>query len=274
MNIKTTTTILAVVSLGISAAQAVTVVWDGGGGGGDLSWQTGTNWDTDIVPASADDITIGNGEAVTYTPGGDLTIDGGSLAISGGSSWSQTAGNWSRLNNGSMTLNNGTFTRAGGNLVMGFDSDNTFSTSLTNSAINLGGELWFGHNATDRTNQVISLTLNSSSIDANGSVGIWLWNTDASGNTFTIDVNGAGSSIEGRVGRRNSEGSNNSVTWETLWDEGILQTNGGNSGVFSDHFATSGTAGTVEYTLTVVPEPSSAALLGLGGLALILRRRK
>ncbi len=30
----------------------------------------------------------------------------------------------------------------------------------------------------------------------------------------------------------------------------------------------------IEYTVTAIPEPSSAALLGLGGLALILRRRK
>jgi len=35
-------------------------------------------------------------------------------------------------------------------------------------------------------------------------------------------------------------------------------------------FSGSNTAG----SLTLVPEPSSAALLGLGGLALLLRRRK
>lgn len=37
--------------------------------------------------------------------------------------------------------------------------------------------------------------------------------------------------------------------------------------------ATSGTVGIETMDLTVVPEPSSTALLGLGGLALILRRR-
>ena len=38
--------------------------------------------------------------------------------------------------------------------------------------------------------------------------------------------------------------------------------------------ATAGTIGIENITLTVVPEPSTAALLGLGGIALILRRRK
>ena len=35
-----------------------------------------------------------------------------------------------------------------------------------------------------------------------------------------------------------------------------------------------GTLNAGELTVTIVPEPSSTALLGLGGLALVLRRRK
>jgi hypothetical protein len=56
--------------------------------------------------------------------------------------------------------------------------------------------------------------------------------------------------------------------YETLWTNGNLTVNGGQTGDFSDNFQVTGS------TLTTVPEPSSAALLGLGGLALILRRRK
>ena len=41
-----------------------------------------------------------------------------------------------------------------------------------------------------------------------------------------------------------------------------------------DHTGTSPSVSIQDFTLTAVPEPSSAALLGLGGLALILRRRK
>jgi len=59
-----------------------------------------------------------------------------------------------------------------------------------------------------------------------------------------------------------------SSDYEALWNDGKLTYAGGNSGDFTDHFNVNGS------TLTAVPEPSSAALLGLGGLALILRRRK
>ncbi len=90
-------------------------------------------------------------------------------------------------------------------------------------------------------------------------------------NDFTHISTGGGSSIEGSVSTRIG-GATQSTTWEALWDANMLQFDGGNSGSFSDHFTTSGTG--ADYTLTSVPEPSSAALLGLGGLALILRRRK
>lgn len=53
-----------------------------------------------------------------------------------------------------------------------------------------------------------------------------------------------------------------------LWDAGQLKKDGANTGTFAQNFSVSGSV------LTTVPEPSSAALLGLGGLALILRRRK
>ena len=56
--------------------------------------------------------------------------------------------------------------------------------------------------------------------------------------------------------------------YETLWDNGNLTVDNGQTGAFDDNFDVSGS------TLTAVPEPSSTALLGLGGLALILRRRK
>lgn len=269
---RTTITTLAVASLGIGTTHAVTVAWDNGGG--DSSWQTAANWDNDIVPGDADDITINTGAAVIYTPAGDLSIDGGSFTISGGSSWTQTAPNWSRINNGIMTLDDATFTRTGGgNLVLAFNANSSGAISATNSTISIGGELWFGH--VDNTgNQTAQLNLINSTIDANGGVGIWFWDNDASGSSMNLNIVGAGSTVEGRVGRRNSVEVSSTLTWETLWDEGVLQYNGGNSGSFADHFTTSGIAGTDGYSLKSVPEPSSTVLLGLGSLAIILRRRK
>ncbi|BDS06543.1 hypothetical protein NT6N_15830 [Oceaniferula spumae] len=272
---RATLSIITTTSLGIGAAQAAVVIWDNDSSNN--SWQTATNWDPDGVPAFNDDITIGNGDAVTHTPASDLQINGGgSLTISGGSSWTQTTTHWTQIVDGTMTLDNGTFTRSsGGNLVLAFNANDNGVINATNSSINLGGELWFGHNLVSNTgNQVAQVTLNNSTIDANGTVGIWFWDTDATDTSMSINVIGAGSTIEARVGRRNTGGSDNTVTWETLWNEGILQYNGGNDGSFSDHFITSGTAGTVGYTLTSIPEPSSAALLGLAGLALVMRYRR
>ncbi|WP_269538674.1 PEP-CTERM sorting domain-containing protein [Cerasicoccus fimbriatus] len=62
----------------------------------------------------------------------------------------------------------------------------------------------------------------------------------------------------------------NQTEWETKWTDGELTVDGANLGSFSDYFTVSGD------TLTMVPEPSTYALLGglmAIGLAL-LRRRK
>ncbi|GAA5497388.1 hypothetical protein Rhal01_03582 [Rubritalea halochordaticola] len=265
--------LLAIVSTGIltTGAQAASIAWDGEGSDG--IWQTGLNWDTNSVPTAADDVTISNGDTVTYVPGGDLTVDGGSVTVSGGSTLTQTASNWARINNGTLTLNDSTFSRAGGNVVLAFNTDNNSGINAVNSNFSIGGELWFGHN-NNTGNQVVSVNLTNSTIDANGVVGIWFWDTDAAGNSFSLNINGAGSTVEGRVGRRNTGGSNNAVTWETLWDEGILTYNGSNAGLFADHFITSGTAGTGDYTLTSIPEPSSLSLISLVCFGLLMRKHR
>lgn len=274
----------SVLGLAISgAAAAVPVTWTGTAGN---DWETGASWDTGAAPVldGTDTATIGNGDTVTYNPGPDLVINAGSsLTINGGSTWQQNPTNWSQINGGSLVLDNGTFSRPtpGGNLVLGFNDGDDATVSLDNgSAINLGGELWFGHVGNDRTNQVVSLAIaGGSSVTAlaPGGVGVWFWDTDAAGNDFNLNfVSGtAVSSFNARVGRRNSVSTDNAVTWETLWNEGILTIDGGNAGVFSDHFITTGTAGTENYSLQTipVPEPGSLALLGLGGLMIARRRR-
>jgi hypothetical protein len=59
----------------------------------------------------------------------------------------------------------------------------------------------------------------------------------------------------------------NQAYYETLWGSSRLQFNGGNTGAFGDHFVVSGE------TLTLIPEPASLSLLGLGGLLMLGRRR-
>jgi hypothetical protein len=63
-------------------------------------------------------------------------------------------------------------------------------------------------------------------------------------------------------------GANQSF-YEGLWTSTTLRFNGANTGVFTDHFAVTGT------TLSAIPEPSTyATLIGVLALAIVLRRRR
>jgi hypothetical protein len=275
MKIATMTFLAATGMMAITSA--ATVTWDNGGV--DSNWFTGGNWSTDAVPNinGTDNATISNGDAVTYNAGADFDPGSGStVTVSNGSSVTQTVTNWQRSSGGTLTLDNGSWTTAS---VVRNAYDNgvnagTFNL-LNGSSYIADNEFWVARPDTDYTNVLFDLNISGgSSADFNGGVGLWLWDADAAGNDYNINFSGAGGSIEGRIGYQTSGGSNNSVTWETLWNDGILQWDGANAGVFSDHFSTTGTAGTTGYRLEAVPEPSSTALLGLGGVALLLRRRR
>ncbi|MFD2157680.1 PEP-CTERM sorting domain-containing protein [Rubritalea tangerina] len=266
----------------VAMASGATVTWDSSGVDG--NWSLAAGWDTGNVPVlnGTDDAVIDNGAKVTYVPGGDFAIGAGSsLSISGGSTWEQTVSNWTRVNGGEISLDGGTLSRTvGGNLVLGFEDGTGGTVTLSNSAsLSVGGELWFGRNDNSFTNQVANVQLSGgSSISAGGDVGIWFWDTDASGNSMNLDfISGTEvMTVSGRVGRRNSGGANNSVAWETLWNEGVLTIDGGNAGSFADHFVTSGTVGTTSYQLQSIPipEPSTGVIALLGGGLLLRRRRR
>jgi hypothetical protein len=67
--------------------------------------------------------------------------------------------------------------------------------------------------------------------------------------------------------------SQTNPSYEDLWDAGILQWQGGNTGSFSDVFSVSGMAGGTDYTLTAIPEPASMILAAMGLLGLAGWRR-
>jgi hypothetical protein len=123
-------------------------------------------------------------------------------------------------------------------------------------------------------------------VDNNGTIA---FQTDGSsistiyGGSLAVEL-GSTSTLDMQLGGTYSVGD----SWTILTDvSGFSGVNGGDGtgvfgtvydstdagNIFSVDYGTT-TPGAVVVTLTAVPEPTSAALLGLGGLTLILRRRK
>jgi len=309
---------LAVASMGITAVNAATFVWDNTSTDGEYT--TDGNWDTPGTPSSTDQVTINNGDTVNFTPGGDHNIaTGGSMSVANGSRWQTSAGNWSQID-GTLTLDNGTYIRTAGGVAdfgarttggittvsmangslleasdIRFGNKNFGSTASTNNIFLTGGsslvargnELWFGDPAATAGTYNVNMTINNGSITALGGGGAswFLWGSTNGGgtiggatpvgdNSYIVNFTGPGNITLGAAGL--NIGTNGAAqSYLDLWNAGILQANGSNAGAFGDYFSVTGTPGTDNYILTSsVPEPSSAALLGLGGLALILCRRK
>jgi hypothetical protein len=125
------------------------------------------------------------------------------------------------------------------------------------------------------------------SIDGNLQTGesLELHSTGSSGGSATVDLTTTVDDTFNFVnfnGNRGNDGSTPQAPLTEIYSDGEFGSNAGAAGYEADV-----AAGTHTYSwnhnavrrndaiaISVVPEPSSAALLGLGGLALILRRRK
>ena len=160
--------------------------------------------------------------------------------------------------------------------------DPVINVSLDNGGlIDNDGQLWFGsytdHHETLAVNMTIDgnssvnlhggeITLDNSGIAVAGDL-IFTYKTPASRTeAYTINFAGEGSITVAASGiktvdRGESEFFVEDITYEGLWDEGILQWQGGNDGAFSDHFNVEGSLGSDGYRLTtknfVGPGPSA-----------------
>ena len=104
-------------------------------------------------------------------------------------------------------------------------------------------------------------------VDITGNLDFFNGSTGNSGVNGLIDLSGGELIVGGDI----IDVTGATSSFEDLFNDGFLLSGGQGvaDGAFTDFFAVDASG-----NLAVVPEPSSAALLGLGGLALIMRRRK
>lgn len=216
-------------------------------------YNTGTNWDTGLPSVGNDgtinvtatttllsldgdfSVTIGTLGSLTDIGTGDTVVKGEASII---------------LDGGSLTLSNPRFrdggSNSGGNVVM--KSGSFTATGADIRLISTGTWLQFaaGGSGTVVFDEVFDTWATTSEI------------LDfETGNTGTFTVN-----------------NGTLAAYTTRFEGGAIRVNGADvsAGLITDYFDVSADGKTI--SLAAVPEPSSAALLGLGGIALILRRRK
>ncbi|WP_018970834.1 PEP-CTERM sorting domain-containing protein [Rubritalea marina] len=261
MKVKQQHSLLGAIALTMASTaslEAATVVWDGGASDG--LWSSANNWDNDTVPTFGDTITISNGDTVTNDLGSGNLPFGSIITISGGSTLADTGvfrANHSTLNiealstlgsGGFHDLNGGTFNFTSGAIISAshweHKGSNAFGFSLDSSGFTTinAGNLAFGNNGSGFATMA-DATYNVDMASYTGGVGtITLMQfandaiDDADFQLATLNISNVGA------------GLNAALAYD---DSGAIQLN-----------------------VTAVPEPASTSLIGLGGFAFLLRRRR
>ncbi|MCP5537409.1 MAG: PEP-CTERM sorting domain-containing protein [Akkermansiaceae bacterium] len=281
--------LFAVFSLSLGSAQAITIFTNG-----TTDFNTATNWDnglpdndaaadgadrdaviaaghTAVTSASYNDSgnqhynldvlgtltvsaghTVHLGKGVGYNTDTDLTVDGGTLNIDGVMTVIGGGAHTYVTNNGTINVRSGGLLDSRKNLYLTLGTLNLAADAASTLGVidhldvGSGSMIHFDITSTNLTTMILQNDLDLS----------------AGGATLDLDITGA-----------------------TAGDSYTLFATGGViDGTFTtfNYTANDSLVATLDYSsptdlvvhITNVPEPSSAALLGLGGLALILRRRK
>jgi T5SS/PEP-CTERM-associated repeat protein len=248
----------------VSNTSAVEVTWTNSDPCDSL-WSTPGNWNTMAVPLSSEEVhlsTIAIGPTIDSITaavgtnmrgpgqGGATSMDiiGGSLALSG--YWSI---GHNEASNGTANVSDDATVTVGGSLYAGCHGSATLNV----------GEIGVGDNSTITVSgQTI---LSYSSLSVSGHVNLY------SGLLDTYDLTGSATHdilidiYEGTLIVRNKSGEGTMQGWI---DGGFIVGYGGTGTVILEHDDVTGWD-----TLTAIPEPATIALLSLGGLALIRRKR-
>ena len=284
---------LAISALSLTVANATTIVWAGGSG----DFATGGNWVGGTAPNlnNTDVAQISAGTATYNVGAGDLNVIGANSGVDvNGGNYTQTAGNWVDIRGGAtLSISSGGTFSGMNNLRLRGVGGNSATHTVNNGTINSNG-LVLDDVQTLNVSNGSTLNINGT-VDINNAGILNLAGSTASFNNLNLLTYG------GQFGQLNLNSGqlNVSNSFSTVAGAYVNFSTGSTGVMFIDgtdiaaaealitggNFGINGAADTTvaNYKLTtngagvnieLTPEPSSAALLGLGGLALILRRRK
>ncbi|MFC4994914.1 PEP-CTERM sorting domain-containing protein [Rubritalea tangerina] len=292
---KKTTSVIAVALLSSLWGSAATIDWSGVSG----TFTDAGNWTGGVAPVldGTDNARVSSGSAIHNGTGGDLTISGGSQLILNGGDYGQTAGFWLNFQGGgSFSVTNGSTLQGTNNLRLrgvggnaathtvdgGFVNANAWEVD-DNQTVNISNGSVLSMNGTSSVNNNSVINLTASTLNVNNLD----LRTYAGNSGFVNLFDGAQLNVNGAF----TTTANAFVNFDTdstavmfldnvsVTDVETLITNGqfGISGAIdttTSNYALSVNGSGVDVQLVAIPEPSVSALLGLGGVALILRRRK
>lgn len=279
--------VVAVATMLTASAAAGQRVFDGGPTGTGNTWLTPENWTADNLPDTDDRVIIDRGFAVTLSAGpaqvignftlgsglgdGTLTIDGGNLTADGSSNDGTSVG-LARLGNsggqGTLELVDGSLNvqfamnvgdQNGKGLIHFYDG---FDLDVA------GSELRFGDPPSHAGNLIVfGLESATQMFNVHGQLSL----VEIAPTFFDIASFGPGfSATPGTTYTIISYDAWDGDPFGNVPDETDVMLNGVE--FYADYTGDSSTAGT--FSLTVVPEPASLGLLGLGGLIVLTRRSR
>jgi len=245
----------------IFVGSALGTNWNGSAGNG--LWKTGSNWDGGVAPTAADNATF------YYNPGQAVVIDdgtAGTCATLEGLGWygNTNQGTLTVQSNGSLTAGTGITLGQGGPAALIVDGG-------TVTAAGSGVFVYVGHDSAGVlqvkndgkiTVETLYVTVAGGSGHVQLDSGLLTVNNWMSMNAFgTMDITG------GKMVIPWADLAWMQTTYQPLIDAGQI------TGYGDKLLARVGYEEGVGATLYAVPEPATIAMLSLGGLALIRRKR-